>query len=167
MKSDPEEKEQRIALGRRMEEAARELGLEPKDIALRMNQKEQAGGIYRWWRGDRAPSGLNLVEYADIVGKSVEWLVKGNEDAVVQKEVLDTLHAIMDESATGQRLDRAFKRAWGADSLTKEEAKQLADFSANVPDLLTRLAGEAWEQLSEEDQRQVLVRMIKIVRGAE
>lgn len=65
------------AVGHRMKAAAQARRLRAADLAARLGVEKPT--VYRWWNGERNPEEEMLDRYADLVGRTAEFLLTGVE----------------------------------------------------------------------------------------
>jgi transcriptional regulator with XRE-family HTH domain len=140
--------ESRVAIGQRLKEATQRKGMRVADLATRLKVTEQA--IYAWWKGRNQPELEMLAEYAGLLGVSLSWIVKGQDEATVH---LLRWARLVAGGVTG---DHAAREAIPASGLSPADLALVREFAGEMLDMIRQRLGTGWEARPDTDLLPVL-----------
>lgn len=150
-------------LGERMQAAAAAAGLTAIDISCQMHTSDVS--VRRWWNGDREPRGKTLEQYAEIVGKPVEWFHRP-DDAAVNQETKRILLRVVDLVMAGRDAASAVERETADElQLTAAEKRMLASQSDNIRFWVNGWTDQAWDHLTETQKAWIVTRIAEMAAG--
>jgi len=161
------QKQLRVEIGRRMELAARSVGMGFAAIAEKIGRRPPT--VYRWWKGQQSPSDVDMGRYAEIVGVSVDYLLYGfrGTAATCEDEIRRLVAGLvfhgMDPT---EALEAATEGAGGeAAAPTAEERAELQASAHSMREVLWEHSGGHWDELTPGQRSAVLNLIEEIARG--
>lgn len=161
-------KQPRRIRGERLRDAATAAGYTSETIAELLGYS--GGGVRGWWVGKTEPPLDALIRYAELVGRSVEYLLTGEErrsDQPPAEEIVSALEAFrrLWQSAVeaGEEPASAVDRLLGGDEfIAPADRKRLTDEAAAIREFFASGNGKEWAKLG-DDQRRVISELIRML----
>lgn len=88
--------------GARLKATAKAAGVSAEALAEAFDMT--SAGIYAWWSGRNEPGASETLQYSELVGRSVYYLVKGQEEPAVVVNLISTATKVDDpwQQLTGE-----------------------------------------------------------------
>lgn len=168
-------KQLRRVRGERLRDAATAAGYTSDTIAELLGYS--GGGVRGWWVGKTEPPLDALIRYAELVGRSVEYLLTGEERRSDQPSAEGTIaaleafrHAWQTAVEAGEDPASAVDRILGGDEFLKPaDRKRLTNEAAAIREFFASGNGKEWAKLGGEQRRLIsdLIRMLSRQRRRE
>lgn len=157
----------RLEMGKRMELAARSVGLGYAQVAAKIER--QPPTVHRWWKGKQSPSDADLERYSEACGVSSEYLVYGyrrvaeTRDDEVKRLVAGLIFHGWEPSVA---LHEVTEGAGGpAAAATEAETALLQESAHQMRELLWDHTAGQWDALTPGQRTAVLNLIVEIAKG--
>jgi len=145
-------------LGDRMRQLIRKSGKLQREVAEEMGIPEAT--LSRYVRGEREPSGPYVRLFTKAVGCSTDALYRG-DDEMLTTEVMELFLKASKLVMAGESVGEGLEKASGV-KLTMEEWRMLSEQTANIRHILNQESGGKWDQLRDEEKKQILDRIAQM-----
>lgn len=143
-------------MGKRLKEAAKAARYGSASLGEKLGFED--GTVRGWWNGRSEPSVETLIQYAELTGRSLEWLMTGSE--AESPDSPEGWLARFDRlRAQGVDADTALQIATSGPAGTPTEPLDV-QITAEERQLLQRMSPDLlWENLSADQQARLLLRL--------
>jgi transcriptional regulator with XRE-family HTH domain len=156
--------DQRKALGQRLKQTAKAAGFTSEQIGERLGYT--GGGVRGWWMGKAEPPMDVLRRYSELVGRSVDYLVRGvGSDHDFDNVVCDAIAHWADLVASKVSGTEAMAVVLGDRFRDPPTRKRLDEVAPQMLEMLSEHAGKSWEEASEADRRRAVRLLMAELEG--
>jgi transcriptional regulator with XRE-family HTH domain len=154
-------KKPKTELAARLKQTAHDAEFTAEQIAEQLGVSSAA--VWAWWSGRNEPPVEMLVAYARVVGRCLEYLATGVSASGRDPALFaEWLFALVDRVMAGEEPSHAFDAVTKSPAILNDRERRSFQRRAGAfRRFIGEAAGRPWEELSEDERRSLVDRLLK------